>query len=238
MPEEEFKQQTSKEADFSQVQYLIFDRDGTLFDSQETYTQVFCELLQQNFGIDSEKARKYYLETFGKHLGAQFQEAVFKFAGQQIKSEELEAAFWDLVKEEPAKLLHGAAETLKELKRRGYKIAVWTNARLDVLEAKTKEFGLDRFVDFQISEAIGGGRETKGPVLFERVAKHFGITPAVLSHKAVVIGDGERDIEAGNLCNALTIGITTGTKGEEELRNAGAKLIINRLPELLEILKR
>ena len=74
--------------------------------------------------------------------------------------------------------------------------------------------------------------------LHAEISKQFGVDPEFLANRAVIIGDGERDIEAGNLCKALTIGVTTGTKSEEELRNAGAKLTINQLPELLEILKR
>lgn len=229
---------TPKEIDFSQVEYIIFDRDGTLFDSQETYTQIFVELLSKKFGINPEEAREYYNATFGKHLSAQFREAVLKFAGQQIKSEELEFEFWDLVKEKPARLLPGAAETLKELKRRGYKIAIWTNARFEVLELKNQELGLSEFIDFQISEAIGGGKEAKGLELFEKIAKYFGIDSQVLARKAIIIGDGARDIEAGNSCKVLTIGITTGTTTEEELEKTGATLVINQITELLEILQK
>lgn len=232
------EQPISKEIDFSQVEYFIFDRDGTIFDSQAIYTQTFVESLNKNFGIDQEESRNYYLETFGKHLGAQFKEAVFKFAGQKIESSELEQAFWDQVKAKPAKLLPGATETLKSLKEMGYKIAIWTNARADVLELKTKELGLDPFVDFQISEAIGGGAETKGPVLFQKIAAHFGVAPEILARKAIVIGDGVRDIEAGISCNVQTIGVTTGTATEEQLRKAGARLVIHQLPELLDILKK
>ena len=238
MPEEEFKPQTSKEVDFSQVSYFIFDYDGTLADSREAYTQTFIELLEQDFGIDPIASREYYTTSFGKSLGAQFQEAVSKFARKEIQdTSEIESRFWELVKPKPAQLLPGAVETLENLKQAGYKIAIWTNCRSDVLEFKLKELGLANFVNFQISETVGSRDEVKGSVLFERIAKHFEIQPEVLARQAVVVGDGERDMEAAKSCNVPPIGITT-SKTSEQLRNAGAKLIINQLPELLEILKR
>lgn len=232
------EQMPRKETDFSQVGYVIFDWDGTLVDSREAYTLAFTRLLQQKFAVEPEEARKYYQATFGNSLGAQFQEAALRFAHSQIQNtSELESFFWDQVKQEPTYLLPGAAETLQKLRQAGYKIAIWTNARADVLEFKLREFGLEGFIDFKISEVVGSRDEVKGLVLFARIAQHFGVTPQFLAGRTIVVGDGERDMQAANLVGAAGVGVL-GSKTAEQLKNAGAQLTIIQLFDLWKILEK
>ncbi len=53
--------------------------------------------------------------------------------------------------------------------------------------------------------------------------------------RIVVVGDTPRDVAAAKACGVQVVAVTTGRPGRDELRGAGAELVIDRLGELLAI---
>ena len=56
------------------------------------------------------------------------------------------------------------------------------------------------------------------------------------THAAAVVGDRSFDVEAAEACRARAIGVTWGIGTADELRGAGARVIVDRPSELLELL--
>lgn len=223
-----------KEIDLSGIRLVISDWDGTLVDSMLAYTQCFLKVMEE-LGGEPDELRKYYLSSAGTALATQIRDAAKQFAGREIEDTRyLEAKFFDYYLEMgDIRVLEGVPETLRYLKENGFKIAVWSSTRTDILGKKLEQTGLDQFVDFYVGAVPGDTQKVKGPYLFAEIAKHFQVPIETLQQEAVVIGDGIGDIEAGINSGAKTIGL--GAQ-REKLAEAGADFVtrdISELPKLI-----
>lgn len=126
----------------------------------------------------------------------------------------------------------GLAETIAELKSRGYAIAALSNKphryTVDIVE---KLFGKGYFAD--IRGMIEGVPTKPDPTSFLDIASKLGFT----AENTVMVGDSEPDINVANNAGANCIAVTWGYRTREQLEAAGAKTIIGTPSELLEILK-
>jgi len=120
---------------------------------------------------------------------------------------------------------------LQTLKNKDYKIIIWSGTRTDILGTKLKQTGLNKSVDFYIGNKPASTTQIKGPALFAKIAKHFGIDPGDLKSESLVIGDGKADINAGKAIGCPTIGVTT-TKTHEDFQSAGADFVISSIEDL------
>ena len=71
------------------------------------------------------------------------------------------------------------------------------------------------------------------PTSFLDIVKKLGFTP----ENAVMIGDSDPDVNVAQNAGADCIAVSWGYRSREQLAAAGAKTIIDRPHELLEILK-
>jgi phosphoglycolate phosphatase-like HAD superfamily hydrolase len=97
---------------------------------------------------------------------------------------------------------------------------------------KLGAFGLDRWIDF---EAGGFGTESAVradlvPVAQRKAQAKYGFDPD--RGVTVVVGDTELDVEAGLKGGARVIGVATGPRTLEELREAGAHAVLADLSDL------
>lgn len=224
--------------DLKNIHYIISDWDGTLVDSMDGYVEAFGQVMNQSFGIDLESAKKYYASVYsGGVLSQQIKDTVKKFTGESIVATiDLERKFFDYQKDfPPPAVINGARKTLQTLK--GYKITIWSGTRTDILGIKLKQTGLDRFVDFYIGNEPGSITQVKGPALFAKIAKHFGIDPEVLKSQSLVIGDGEGDINAGKAVGCPTIGVIR-TKTRKDFQSAGADFVITSIKDLPSLISK
>jgi len=231
------EQPTPKETDLSNVSYIISDWDGTLVDSFPDYTAAFARLMQEKFGVDPKQSKPYYISTAGEALTNQIRIAAQRFTGQDVDDTvDLEQLFWDFQKDsDPPPVIDGANQTLETLVSNGFKIAVWSGTRTDILGIKLQQTGLRQFVDFEIGNTPGSTTQVKGSVLFKEIAKHFGISASDLCSQSVVIGDGVGDIRAGQAVNCPTVGILK-TQTKDIFIAAGADFIIPSIKDLPSLL--
>lgn len=225
----------SKEKDLTKVSFVICDWDGTLVDSMPAYVRCFVKALEE-FGIDPDILKNYYMSTSGTPLHNQIRDVVKKFAGKDLTdSNELEKQFFDhYLQMGDIQTLDGAKDTLVCLKKNGYKIVVWSGTRTDILGNKLKQTRLGDYVDFYIGNVPGDDRMVKGPGPFAQIAKHFQIPVKKLQRESIVIGDRIGDIEAGKNSGTRTIGL--GPQ-REKLAQAGADFTISNIDELPSLFK-
>jgi HAD superfamily hydrolase (TIGR01509 family) len=116
---------------------------------------------------------------------------------------------------------------LKQFKQEGLLMGIVTFVRRPRLMRRLNIWKLEDY--FQSTITPGEVPEFKpSPVPYLRVIKEFNLTPK----QCVVVGDEPVGILGGKLAGAKTIGLPRGFYSGDDLREAGADLIISSLDEL------
>jgi phosphoglycolate phosphatase len=129
-------------------------------------------------------------------------------------------------------LLPGAVEALRAVADLPGTVATVVTGNLQHnAEAKLAMFELDQYVDTTV-----GGYSSDNPdrprlvaVAQQRASKRYGVCFG--RHNTVIIGDSLEDVTTAQLGGAAVIGVTSGTTCAEELRAAGAEVV---MPDLCD----
>ena len=123
----------------------------------------------------------------------------------------------------------GIKEMLKELKKRGMKLAVCSN-KPHVAAVKVISQMFDGYFDLVIgqSDAI---RRKPAPDGLLKAAQEFGVIPS----ECMYVGDTKTDMETGNAAKMHTVGVLWGFRDRQELENNGAEVIAEKPQDLLKI---
>jgi phosphoglycolate phosphatase-like HAD superfamily hydrolase len=163
---------------------VIFDFDGTIVDSMSTFADIAAKVMPKRLRIDSETARRSYLETSGIPF---FQQLEILFPGDpanKATAEEFEKIKREGYFDEP--LFEDAPDTVLHLRNLGIKVAVSSNNFQHLVD----EFVENRGLKF---DAVLGFR--KG---FDKGAPHFGFIEnefQIPREKMTFVGDSLKDGE-------------------------------------------
>jgi phosphoglycolate phosphatase len=212
------------------VNLIIFDMDGTIVPSlppvYESIKRAFSKLgwpvnftadeINQFFGVTtaSTKGGLYeFITPPDSHL-------TIPEIREKVR-QEYEEVFREMGQTYP-----GVKETLTTLRKRGYKLAQYTNASKMYLNVIMSTLGMSKYFDY--IECIQDNNLTK-PELVKKIRDKFGgLTTAI-------VGDRVHDIEAAKETGALSIGALYGYGDDEPKR---ADITINKFDDLLEIFDR
>jgi uridine kinase len=134
---------------------------------------------------------------------------------------EYKGTFHDMAQTYP-----GVKETLSTLRKRGYKLAQYTNASVMYLDIVISSLNIREYFDY--IECIQHNNLTK-PELVRKIREKLG------DLTAAVVGDRSHDIEAARDTDSLAIGVLFGY-GREEPKQAD--ITISKFNELLSIFDR
>lgn len=128
-------------------------------------------------------------------------------------------------------ILPGVLETIKELKGRDLKLAVFTINGKDSANYILKRLNLMRFFNTVISrEEVSTVKPD--PMHLEVTLKALGVN----SRQAVVVGDSVVDMKSAKTLNVKAVGIASNDKLARELRLAGATHVIRSITELVSLI--
>lgn len=119
------------------------------------------------------------------------------------------------------------AETLDRFA--GKKKAVVTNKRLYLAEAVLRGLGVEKFFDTIVGGDCGLNKKPD-PSSIHHVLSRFGVD----RNEAMIVGDGETDIDAGKAAGVFTCGVTYGLCAREKLAAFKPDLLIDDLDELAD----
>jgi Predicted phosphatases len=142
------------------------------------------------------------------------------------------AALFDRLRER-GWALPGAADCLRALAGRPDVVqSVLTGNIRPNARVKLAAFGLDDLVDLDVGGYGADGVERAELVVVaqERAAAKYG--GRFDARSTVLIGDTPRDVEAGRDGGALVVAVATGEHSADELRRAGASMV---LPDLINV---
>ena len=208
----------------------IFDLDGTLTDTLASLTYSTNETLKE---LGLKKITKEQCRMFVGN-GAKHQISCALKASGDIGLERLEEAmeiYFRVFAEHCTDFVvpyDGILPMLEGLKRNGVKLAVHSNKphqqAVDVVKAV---FGQDMF------DLVQGQQDPyprkPDPFMVYRIIEKLGSE----KEGTVYVGDSEVDVHTGQNAGIMMVGVGWGFRSEKLLREAGAKIVIDRPEELL-----
>jgi phosphoglycolate phosphatase len=210
---------------------IIFDLDGTLVNSLEDIADAMNKvLLDLNYPTHSYDIFQYF-------IGSGLRNTVSKALPESNNDvEQIDICFERMVKAYSesctlkTKPYEGIIGLLDYLVSQNIKLAVFSN-KADELTKKIVEAIFPNY----FSDVVGLSNEAlKKPNPFEAVAisKKWNLKP----EEILFVGDSDIDMQTAVNANMFAVGVTWGYRSQEELKNSGAKLVINSASELIDIL--
>jgi putative hydrolase of the HAD superfamily len=190
------------------IKAVIFDIDNTLIDfmSMKRAASMAAANAMIEAGLqDAPEDLSERLFTFYLEHGIESDDAFEEYLKQEYKAVDyriLASAVNAYVKE---KYLHlkpypGVLETLRELKRQGYKLGVVSDGVRLKARMRLNEAGLDGYFDAVVTyEDTGKQKPAREPFL--RICDELGVNP----EECLMVGDWpERDVQGGRLAGMKT----------------------------------
>lgn len=212
----------------------IFDLDGTIADTVESIAYVGNKTLE-HFGLPPIPVKDYnfYAGDGADELVRRMLAAVP--GGENADYEEVRVLYRKWFEENPfyhVKPFDGILDLLEGLKKKGLKIAVFSNkphaAAVEVVETI---FGADLFHKVQgQTEKIPRKPSPAGAFA---IAEEFGIK----REECLYVGDTNTDMDTGKAAGMFTIGVTWGFRPRKELEEHHASKIVDKPEEILEFVK-
>ena len=211
-------------------QYILFDLDGTLTNSELGITTCVQHALKR-FGIEVDDRSK--LRPFiGPPLGESFQ----VYYG--LSEEESEQAIKYYRERFSVKGLYenevyeGVEKTLQTLKDSGKRLIIATSKPEEFTLVILEYFDLLKYFDFVAGATLDGSRGEKADVIRYALEK-YGIED---KSEAIMIGDRKFDILGAKENGLASMGVLYGFGDKEELTEAGADYIVETAEDIAKML--
>ena len=208
-------------------EYIFFDLDGTLTDSQDGILNSFRSIFK-HFGIkepEYEVLRTYIgpplVLTIGQTLG---------FTGEKLQEAvKVFRSYYDNQGYMENRVYKGIPEALQRLKALGCKLSVATSKPEHTAIKIMEHFDIAKYFDHICGSLPDESRSKKTDVI-EYAIKLNGISDR---SKILMVGDRKFDVEGAHQSGLKCAGVLFGYGGREEFEAAGADYIVEN-PEDLE----
>ena len=210
---------------------IIFDFDGTLGDTRRnivTTMQMTINEMQLPYRAEEECA-----STIGLPLTVCFETLFPHLQKEEVQrcADTYRRIFAENLQSMTPQPFPGVIQTLKTLKQQGYVLTIASSRSHVSLVELSHNMGIADCISYLIgADDVKEAKPMPEPVLKTLAAMRF---PA---SETLVVGDMAVDILMGANAGAKTCGVTWGNGRREELEQAGADYIIDRMEELLHII--
>ncbi len=201
---------------------LIFDVDGTLWDSTDTVVESWNQAIQAGSDLDMIINKAFLKGLFGKPID-QIYNALFPHLSEKEKNRLGDLCFEyenKLLNEKPGTLYAGVTETLKELSQKT-NLYIVSNCQCGYIEILLNTCHLEEY--FKDTLCYGQTKTSKGQTILTLMEKHN-------LKDVIYIGDTQGDADA---CKEAGIPFIFATYGFGNVPDAEKK--IDSITELLEI---
>ena len=209
---------------------IIFDFDGTLGDTRRniimTMQMTIAELHLPN------RSEEECAATIGLPLAGCFKTLFPDIQDEFILRcvETYRRLFNENLKTIQPQAFPGVVETLSILHQKGFTLTIASSRSHNSLSELTRNMGIADYISYLLgADDVKEAKPKPEPVLKTLADMHYD------AGDTLVVGDMAVDILMGANAGAKTCGVTWGNGTKEELENAGATFIINRIEELIEI---
>jgi HAD superfamily hydrolase (TIGR01509 family) len=205
---------------------VIFDMDGVLVDSEHLHTRA-TRLLLADHGLpdwDESESDDYIgltdVESFSKL------KARHGLAGDPADYAARYAERVIAVLRAEAKPIDGVRDVLPALLARGYRLALASSSRPEVIAATLEAIGVRRLFEVVVSAAeVARGKPS--PDVFLEAAKRLGVSPS----ECVVVEDSHNGVRAARAAGMRCVAIPCGPTLQQDF--AQASVVLGALRDLL-----
>ena len=211
------------------IKLIIFDFDGTLGDTRRnivTTMQMAIKEMQLPERTEAECAA-----TIGLPLAGCFRTLFPNIKEELIPrcAETYRRFFNENLRKITPEAFPGVVKTLKTLKERGFTLTIASSRSRNSLTELTRDMGIADHISHLIgADDVKEAKPKPEPVLNTLAAMHYAAS------ETLVVGDMAVDILMGSNAGTKTCGVTWGNGTREELKEAGANFIIDKMEELIE----
>ncbi|MGE7603998.1 pyrophosphatase PpaX [Peribacillus sp. NPDC097675] len=211
----------------SKITTLLFDLDGTLINTNELIIGSFTETL--NHYCPGQFKREDIIPFIGPTLVDTFtsidpdraDDMIARYREHNWKNHDTLVTQFD-----------GVFETVQTLKRSGYKLAVVTTKKRDIVEKGLRLCKLDQFFDVVVTlDEVKHAKPDPEPLL--KALKQLHSVP----EEAIMIGDSHHDILGGKNTGTKTAGVAWSIKGREFLEGFHPDYMLDNMSDLLDIIE-
>ena len=210
------------------ARYLLFDFDGTIFDTVEGITKSIRYALNKR-GMDAEPDA---LRCFaGPPLDEMFQEKFGFTPDEAVKAVLDFRERYVPIGLYESRAFPGVRELLVELRQAGRKLAVTTSKPQTLAEELLAREEMAELFDVICGAGNSGEGNAKWQVL-QRAMNALGAT----AENSVLVGDTKYDVAGARQCGIPCIGVAYGYAAPGELEAAGAASVARNLDALRKLL--
>ncbi len=226
------------------IQAILFDKDGTLFDFQSSWS-VWAKNMLQDLSSGDPATSSAMAQAIGFDMDdAAFLPDSIVIAGTDqdlvdallpflpgFSETQLVTRIMDLAAEAEMAPTVPLIPFLAELRRLGMKLGVATNDSEQAARAHLEEHDILSRFDF-VAGANSGHGAKPAPGMCLAFARHVSLSPEAV----MMVGDSLHDLHAGKAAGMSTLGVLTGLATREELAPSATHILqdIGGLPGLLE----
>ncbi|GGE81605.1 pyrophosphatase PpaX [Priestia taiwanensis] len=209
------------------INTLLFDLDGTLINTNELIMQSFLHTLETYY--PGKYKREDVVPFFGEPLYGSFANI------DSEKADELVACYRKHNIEHHDELVEEfetVYETIKTLHEQGYKLGIVTTKAQPVVDMGMKLARLHHF--FEVVVTIGDVENAKPhPEPVEKALTLLHAKP----EETIMVGDNHHDIVSGQRAGTKTAAVAWTVKGREYLEAYNPDYMLEKMSDLLQIVK-
>lgn len=212
---------------------LIFDVDGTIWDSEKDVFLSFNHTLKTLAGFEITKEE--FQKLAGMPLGTMFQMVLPE--SKKSLYEEYEKAYKKYYIDEEhfadaTVLFPNVKKILDKFKKDGYFMAVASSKPKRILDKMVATFNLEGF-NYVLGTEESSFKHKPDPQIVNYLMNQLNVT----KDETVIIGDSKSDILTGKNAGIDTIAVTYGYDKKENLVNAQPTYIIDEFSKLENIIE-
>ncbi len=205
----------------------LFDVDGTLVDSNPLHVVAWWEALRQSGHTVPTRAVHHAIGLPGEDLLEHLLGPDRDRSGDDRLSGAHDALYGTWF--ERLQAFDGAADLLRALARRGWKVVLVTSAKDRELEALRAAVDADDAITAAAtSDDVEEGKPAPDPI--EHALSLVDVTP----DRAVFVGDSVWDMKAARRAGLATVGLLCGGIPRADLTEAGAEAVYDDVAGLLD----
>ena len=208
---------------------VLFDLDGTIWDSYEGITRTVVHTLRQ-LGVEVPAES----DLVG-HVGPPLAVMLAELGVPAQRIDEARDVYRDRYRQRgefECTVYPGAVDLLTELRAAGIALATATSKGVEPTRRMLAHFDLDHRFDVIAAADMSARDHSKADVIAAALAG-LGDPPR---STVIMVGDRRYDIEGGRAHGLATVGVTWGYGTRAELVDAGADAVVDSFDELADVL--